>query len=119
MSDLQITETVGHPAAPEHAEPSFLGLDPGGWVALAMLAVFAVTHGMAWGLRGPMMQAIRADYFGLRAIGMVLGMSALLIAFGQISGPIVAGAGGDGSRPTIALCDGRCRRARRTCDTWS
>ena len=42
MSDLQITETVGHPAAPEHAEPSFLGLDPGGWVALAMLAVFAL-----------------------------------------------------------------------------
>jgi F-type H+-transporting ATPase subunit b len=29
-------------AAPEHAEPTFLGLDPGGWVALAMLAVFAI-----------------------------------------------------------------------------
>jgi F-type H+-transporting ATPase subunit b len=42
MSEVQITETVGHPAAPEHAEPSFLGLDPGGWVALAMLAVFAL-----------------------------------------------------------------------------
>lgn len=41
MSDQQTTATVGH-AAPEPAEPTFLGLDPGGWVALAMLAVFAV-----------------------------------------------------------------------------
>jgi F-type H+-transporting ATPase subunit b len=41
MSELQTTGTVGH-VAPEHAEPTFLGLDPGGWVALAMLAVFAL-----------------------------------------------------------------------------
>jgi len=42
MSEPQTTATVGHAPAAEHAEPSFLGLDPGGWVALAMLAVFAV-----------------------------------------------------------------------------
>lgn len=42
MSELQTTETVGHPATPEHGEPTFLGLDPGGWVALAMLTVFAI-----------------------------------------------------------------------------
>jgi F-type H+-transporting ATPase subunit b len=41
MSELQTTHTVGHPAGPE-AEPTFLGLDAGGWVALAMLAVFAI-----------------------------------------------------------------------------
>ena len=41
MSEPHTTATVGHPT-PEHAEPSFLGLDPGGWVALAMLAVFAI-----------------------------------------------------------------------------
>ena len=40
MPEQPTTATVGH-AAPE-AEPTFLGLDPGGWVALAMLAVFAV-----------------------------------------------------------------------------
>ena len=28
-------------------------------------------HGSAWGLRGPFMQAIRADYFGRGAIGMI------------------------------------------------
>jgi F-type H+-transporting ATPase subunit b len=42
MSELQTTETVGHAAAPEYGEASFLGLDPGGWVALAMIAVFAL-----------------------------------------------------------------------------
>jgi len=41
MPEQQTTATVGH-AAPEAAEPTFLGLDPGGWVALAMLAVFAI-----------------------------------------------------------------------------
>ena len=42
MSEQQTTETVGHAPAHEAAEPTFLGLDPGGWVALAMLAVFAI-----------------------------------------------------------------------------
>jgi F-type H+-transporting ATPase subunit b len=42
MSELQTTETVGHAPAHEAAEPTFLGLDPGGWIALAMLAVFAL-----------------------------------------------------------------------------
>ena len=42
MSELQTTETVGHPAETEHAEPSFLLWNAGGWVALAMLAVFAL-----------------------------------------------------------------------------
>lgn len=57
----------------------------------AMLIAFAILHGGAWGLRGPLMQAIRADYFGRRAIGMILGMSAAVIALGQIAGPLVAG----------------------------
>ena len=45
----------------------------------AMLGAFAVLHGVAWGLRGPFMQAMRADYFGLQAIGMILGLSAIII----------------------------------------
>jgi len=57
----------------------------------AMLVGFALLHGTAWGLRGPFMQAIRADYFGRRSIGMILGLSAALIAVGQICGPMVAG----------------------------
>jgi len=60
-----------------------------------MLVLFAVFHGLAWGIRGPFMQAIRADYFGRKSIGMILGLSALLTAFGQISGPLLAGIMGD------------------------
>ena len=60
-----------------------------------MLVGFALLHGTAWGLRGPFMQAIRADYFGRRAIGMILGLSAALIAIGQVLGPMVAGAMAD------------------------
>jgi len=56
-----------------------------------MLAAFALLHGGAWGLRGPMMQAIRADYFGRRSIGMILGLSSLIIVIGQIGGPMLAG----------------------------
>lgn len=57
----------------------------------AMIGGFAVLHGAAWGLRGPFMQAIRADYFGLHAIGMIMGLSAFLTAIGQVAGPLVAG----------------------------
>lgn len=57
----------------------------------SMLVAFALLHGTAWGLRGPFMQAIRADYFGRRSIGMILGLSAALIAVGQVCGPMVAG----------------------------
>jgi sugar phosphate permease len=57
----------------------------------AMLGAFALLHGGAWGLRGPFMQAMRADYFGRRAIGMILGLSSLVIVFGQIGGPMIAG----------------------------
>ncbi len=57
----------------------------------AQLVAFALLHGVAWGLRGPFMQALRADYFGRRAIGMILGISAAFIAIGQIAGPMVAG----------------------------
>jgi len=57
----------------------------------AMLVAFAILHGVAWGLRGPFMQAIRADYFGRRSIGTIMGLSSLFIAVGQIGGPLIAG----------------------------
>jgi len=38
-----------------------------------------------------MMQAIRADYFGRSAIGMILGLSFMIIIIGQVGGPMIAG----------------------------
>jgi sugar phosphate permease len=57
----------------------------------SMLVAFALLHGTAWGLRGPFMQAIRADYFGRSAIGMILGLSFMIIVVGQVGGPIIPG----------------------------
>jgi len=58
---------------------------------IPMVIAFAVLHGVAWGLRGPFMQALRADYFGRSAIGMILGLSFLVLMIGQIGGPMIAG----------------------------
>ncbi len=60
-------------------------------VAVPMVLAFAVLHGAAWGLRGPFMQALRADYFGRSAIGMILGLSVMIIVVGQVGGPMIAG----------------------------
>jgi MFS family permease len=60
-------------------------------VALPMVIGFAVLHGIAWGLRGPLMQAIRADYFGRSSFGMIMGISSMIILIGQVGGPMIAG----------------------------
>jgi MFS family permease len=62
---------------------------------MPMLVAFAVLHGVAWGLRGPFMQALRADYFGRASIGMILGLSYMIIIIGQMGGPLMAGAFAD------------------------
>ena len=56
-----------------------------------MVALFAVAHGLAWGIRGPMMQAIRADYFGRESFAKVMGFSATIIMVGTVGGPLIAG----------------------------
>ena len=60
-------------------------------VNVVMVFSFAIMHGIAWGLRGTMMQAIRADYFGRSSFGQIMGMSSLVVTLGSISGPLVAG----------------------------
>ena len=59
------------------------------------IIAFAALHGVAWGLRGPFMHAIRADYFGRSAIGMILGLSFMIIVIGQVGGPMIAGMAAD------------------------
>ena len=56
---------------------------------MAMLAV--VVHGLAWGIRGPLMTAIRADYFGSASFGTIMGFSSLIVMFGMTLGPVFAG----------------------------
>ncbi len=58
---------------------------------LPMVIGFALLHGTGWGVRGPLMQAIRADYFGTRSIGMIVGLSSMITMIGNTSGPLIAG----------------------------
>ena len=53
--------------------------------------IFAVLHGTAWGLRGPLMTTIRADYFGRASFATIMGFSSLIVMVGMTSGPLFAG----------------------------
>ena len=74
-----------------------MGLHAAGMLLLAyaqniwMVVGFAALHGIAWGTRGPLMQAIRADYFGATHFGSIMGWSSLIVMLGMAIGPIYAG----------------------------
>jgi len=56
-----------------------------------MVIVFTALHGLAWGIRGPLMVALRADYFGPSSFGTIMGFSSLIVMLGMSAGPIFAG----------------------------
>lgn len=58
---------------------------------LFMVIAFALLHGTAWGVRGPLMVALRADYFGSLAFGKIIGISTTVVVVGMAIGPLVAG----------------------------
>ncbi len=53
--------------------------------------VAAVVHGVSWGLRGPLMGALRADYFGRDSFAAVMGSSSLIVMLGSVGGPLLVG----------------------------
>jgi len=58
---------------------------------IAGTMIFAILHGAAWGIRGTIINSIRADYFGRRAYATISGFSAMLIMVGMTSGPLFSG----------------------------
>ncbi|MCY3949992.1 MAG: MFS transporter [Acidimicrobiaceae bacterium] len=56
-----------------------------------VVMLFVIFHGLAWGARGPLMQALRADYFGSSAFAAIMGVSSLIVMIGPIVGPLAAG----------------------------
>lgn len=56
-----------------------------------MIWLFVVLHGLAWGIRGPLMGALRADYFGATAFGQIMGISSVILMVGIVGGPLLAG----------------------------
>ena len=62
------------------------------WVdSYVTIGAFVVLHGLAWGARGPLMQAIRADYFGTTHFAQIMGWSTIVITLGVVIGPLLAG----------------------------
>jgi len=59
--------------------------------SLLLVYVFAIIHGLSWGTRGPLMMAIRADYFGRKSLPTIMGFSSLIITVGNVVGPVFAG----------------------------
>jgi MFS family permease len=59
--------------------------------ALWLIILAMMLHGSAWGLRGPIMTAIRADYFGRRSLGAIMGFGTTFAMIGSTVGPIFAG----------------------------
>lgn len=68
----------------------------------AVLTAAAVVHGLAWGLRGPLMNSLRADYFGVDSFATIVGWSMGFVSLGMMTGPVLvsalaAGPGGYGA----------------------
>ena len=61
------------------------------WATIEGAITFSIIHGLAFGARGPLTMAIRAEYFGRAAFGTVMGFSSLIILLGMVFGPIIAG----------------------------
>jgi MFS family permease len=55
------------------------------------LVLYAVLHGLAWGARGPLMQSLRADYFGRSSFATIMGFSSVIVTIAMIIAPIFAG----------------------------
>ncbi len=64
-----------------------LAWSPSFWI----IALFVVLHGLAWGARGPLMQALRADYFGSSSFATIMGISSSIVLTGTVLGPLWAG----------------------------
>ena len=56
-----------------------------------MVVLFVLAHGLAWGIRAPLQQSLRADYFGAASFGAILGFSSLLVMIGNSGGPVLEG----------------------------
>jgi MFS family permease len=69
-----------------------IGLLALAWLPTSLgIPLFLLMHGGAWGIRGPLMGAMRADYFGASHFGAIMGASTLVFMVGQLVGPLLAG----------------------------
>ncbi|MDA0302585.1 MAG: MFS transporter [Chloroflexi bacterium] len=56
-----------------------------------MLWAFAVLNGVAWGARVPVIVSMRAEYFGARSFGTIMGISTMVVTVAAVAAPVLAG----------------------------
>lgn len=56
-----------------------------------MLAGFALLNGLAWGARVPVSVAMRAEYFGAKSFGTIMGLSSVVVTASSVAAPVAAG----------------------------
>lgn len=56
-----------------------------------MAVIFAVMWGTGFGARGPMLHALRGEYFGRRSFGTILGFYSFPLSMGMMASPVVVG----------------------------
>jgi MFS family permease len=64
---------------------------------VGLVVAAAIMHGIAWGLRGPVMTSLRTDYFGIASFGTIMGWSMGFVSVGLVVGPLLVTALADGS----------------------
>ncbi len=73
---------VGHGAA-----GVIFGIADSYWMVL----LCSVVNGLAWGARGPLITALRADYFGASSFGQIMGWSSTVMMIFMVAGSLVVG----------------------------
>ncbi|MBN2075316.1 MAG: MFS transporter [Dehalococcoidales bacterium] len=52
------------------------------------IVLFTIFHGVAWGARGLIQNSVRAEYFGRKAIGSILGIASIPVVIAIVVSPI-------------------------------
>ncbi len=61
------------------------------WGSIFGAFAFALLHGAAWGVRSPLINSIRADYFGRASYATIMGFTSMIVMIGMTVGPLFAG----------------------------
>lgn len=59
--------------------------------SMPILIGFALGNGLAWGARVPVIVTMRAEYFGTKSFGSIMGISSSVVTVASVAAPFLAG----------------------------
>lgn len=59
--------------------------------SVPVIVAFAVGNGLAWGARVPVIVTMRAEYFGTKSFGAIMGLSSSVVTVASVVAPFLAG----------------------------